>query len=444
VAKVVFYNRADCCAYRANQAVLTLLDANRQQVDAVLLTGDMVQIFDFQQCSSCPVDMTKITGGMPCCCTPGWTTASQLTSMVIKSRGTVTADLPFASCLGNSCSLNLANWNSVLTGGHWNASFEVQGERLFLKNRPVIRTIQRFLAGNFPINISGSFRSSGSDALSIVTRSNAVLTDYWREAEFGLQFRLDFTGWGTSPDPFISIHKDMKPPETSTGYCQFSGWAFQSSTWHKFSLIDGGSEAQVYIDNQLYATCSNVSAAMWPGDYVLVYNIERGSNGMELGPITITTPSYVLANAAVPLKVTLTGLKMGAASAAGNITVQTSADPVPSYPPVSSGVIGGAVTSVMFDVAAADRLAGKAGVAATFSFVITAGGALVANSKITLSYPANLFALTGTPRIQMSGSGGTGSVSAQTSTRIMAPPRRPGAAASPAAPACPGRARCRC
>jgi len=77
------------------------------------------------------------------------------------------------------------------------------------------------------------------------------------------------------------------------------------------------------------------------------------------------------------------------------------------------------VTSVTFDVAAADRLAGKAGVAATFSFVTTAGGALVANSKIALSYPDNLFALTGTPGIQMSGSGGTASVSAQTSTRII-------------------------
>jgi len=115
-------------------------------------------------------------------------------------------------------------------------------------------------------------------------------------------------------NPSVTIYKDMKPPETSTGYCQFSGWAFRPSTWHKFSLIDGGSEAHVYIDNQLYATCSTVSATMWPGDYVLVYNNERSPNGMELGPIAITTPSYVLANAAFPLKVTLTGLKLGAAA----------------------------------------------------------------------------------------------------------------------------------
>jgi hypothetical protein len=51
VAKVVFYNRLDCCTDRANQAVLTLLDADRKQVDAAVLSGEMMQIFDFKQCS---------------------------------------------------------------------------------------------------------------------------------------------------------------------------------------------------------------------------------------------------------------------------------------------------------------------------------------------------------------------------------------------------------
>jgi hypothetical protein len=51
VAKVVFYNRADCCQHRSDRAVLTLLDANRKEVDAAVLTGDKMQIFDFKQCS---------------------------------------------------------------------------------------------------------------------------------------------------------------------------------------------------------------------------------------------------------------------------------------------------------------------------------------------------------------------------------------------------------
>jgi len=51
VAKVVFYNRLDCCTQRANQAVLTLLDADRKQVDAAVLSGETMQILDFKQCS---------------------------------------------------------------------------------------------------------------------------------------------------------------------------------------------------------------------------------------------------------------------------------------------------------------------------------------------------------------------------------------------------------
>jgi len=51
VAKVVFYNRADCCQERAAQAVLTLLDAARGTIDSALLNGDMMQIFNFKTCS---------------------------------------------------------------------------------------------------------------------------------------------------------------------------------------------------------------------------------------------------------------------------------------------------------------------------------------------------------------------------------------------------------
>lgn len=51
VAKVVFYNRADCCAHRADKAVLTLLDSKRNQVDSAVLNGDMVQTFNFKLCS---------------------------------------------------------------------------------------------------------------------------------------------------------------------------------------------------------------------------------------------------------------------------------------------------------------------------------------------------------------------------------------------------------
>jgi len=43
VARVVYYNRADCCQSRANGAILTLLDTNRNQIGSAALNGDLVQ-----------------------------------------------------------------------------------------------------------------------------------------------------------------------------------------------------------------------------------------------------------------------------------------------------------------------------------------------------------------------------------------------------------------
>jgi len=54
VAKVVFYNRADCCQQRANQAQLTILDSNRGLIDSALLNSDNMQIFNF---ATCDLDM---------------------------------------------------------------------------------------------------------------------------------------------------------------------------------------------------------------------------------------------------------------------------------------------------------------------------------------------------------------------------------------------------
>jgi hypothetical protein len=50
VSKVVFYNRAECCQERSIDAALTLLDANRAVVDSAILTGAMMQTFNFVTC----------------------------------------------------------------------------------------------------------------------------------------------------------------------------------------------------------------------------------------------------------------------------------------------------------------------------------------------------------------------------------------------------------
>ncbi len=133
--------------------------------------------------------------------------------------------------------------------------------------------------------------------------------------------------------------------------------------------------------------------------------------------IIITTSSGSIGQSTA-VTVTITGLTMGAASAGGSVTVQTSADPTKSAA-AASGVIGGAVTSVTFTVFSSDRVAGKAQVDATFAFKTTAGGQLAAGGTITLTFPTGFFSSTGTPGVSISGSGTTGSAAKPTSTRIV-------------------------
>jgi len=109
--------------------------------------------------------------------------------------------------------------------------------------------------------------------------------------------------------------------------------------------------------------------------------------------------------AATAVTVTLTGFTLGNGTIGGDITVQTSADPLASLPQ-SSGIIWNQGQSVLtfFTVALSDRVAGRTAAVATFSFTPTLGGALAADSLITLSYPAGFFA-SGTITAQSSAPG---------------------------------------
>jgi hypothetical protein len=82
-------------------------------------------------------------------------------------------------------------------------------------------------------------------------------------------------------------------------------------------------------------------------------------------------------------------------AATDSVTVQTSADPIASVPPVSCGDIGYPVDTVALIIAAADRVAGRAGVAATFTFKPGSLGA--GPSTVTLNYPSGFFATSPTP-----------------------------------------------
>jgi hypothetical protein len=135
--------------------------------------------------------------------------------------------------------------------------------------------------------------------------------------------------------------------------------------------------------------------------------------------IVITTAAQAI-DGSTAVTVTVTGLTMGGTPTAGSndVSISTSKDPIASSG-VSSGAIGGQVTSTSFAMAASDRVAGKAGTAATFSFTTTAGGALAAGSNITLTYPSGFFASAGSPSVQISGGGPTGSVATPTDKQIV-------------------------
>ena len=55
VVKVVFYNRKDCCHSRANNALLTLMDASRNVVNTAVLNSDVMQTFTFTEVDTCSV-----------------------------------------------------------------------------------------------------------------------------------------------------------------------------------------------------------------------------------------------------------------------------------------------------------------------------------------------------------------------------------------------------
>jgi len=95
--------------------------------------------------------------------------------------------------------------------------------------------------------------------------------------------------------------------------------------------------------------------------------------------------------ASTAVNLVLEGIVIGTASAGGNITVQTSADPLASLPQ-ASGVLGGRPLLSSFSIALSDRVAGRTAAVATFSFTPTVGGALATNGSITLNYPAGFFA----------------------------------------------------
>jgi fibronectin-binding autotransporter adhesin len=122
--------------------------------------------------------------------------------------------------------------------------------------------------------------------------------------------------------------------------------------------------------------------------------------------LTLESFSYISSNTAVTI--TLSGLTMGAATAASpeGIFLQTTTDQLATVG-ISSGAIGGQITAAAFFMLGTDRVAAKSASSITFVFRTTPGGFLESGSTISIMYPQGFIATSATPDVAISGGSGT-------------------------------------
>ncbi len=186
-------------------------------------------------------------------------------------------------------------WAVVLQAGRYAASFQVGGGKLVLRRRAIIRTVARLRASSTcPIAITGSITIEHSTHFfQCFTRSNAVPSNPWSEITDGIKFFIGNGSW--CPDEgntslFISA---------KGGGCAQSA-SLSASTWqprvgatYNYRIVDAGSSAQIYIDNSLLLTHSNLDASFTPGGYVAMYNRETEHLQTSLGAIAISGRLWV-------------------------------------------------------------------------------------------------------------------------------------------------------
>ena len=186
-------------------------------------------------------------------------------------------------------------WAVVLQAGSYAASFQVGGGKLVMRRRAIIRTVARLRASTAcPITITGSITIEHSaDFFQFFTRSNAVPINPWSEIADGIRFFIGNGSW--SPNEAItSLFISAKG-----GGCAQSA-SISASTWqprvgatYNYRIVDAGSFAQIYIDNSLLLTHSNLDASFAPGGYVAMYNRETEHSQTSLGAIAISGRLWV-------------------------------------------------------------------------------------------------------------------------------------------------------
>jgi hypothetical protein len=208
--------------------------------------------------------------------------------------------------------LNSDFWTHLPSTG---ASFQVGAGSLVLSRKPIIRSSSRLDFSLYPISISGTFKfDSSQDFFQIYTRSDGTIFDSSREVN-GLRF---FFGTGAWPEgqasQFISDsngNQQLNPLYVApldrltmsismrVSDSEFTGpvarknqssWRALVGTTYSFRITDNGSFAQVFINDTLQLSLTNISHSSALGSYVAFFNKED-SERLTLGPITIAVNS---------------------------------------------------------------------------------------------------------------------------------------------------------
>jgi hypothetical protein len=208
--------------------------------------------------------------------------------------------------------LNTNFWTHVPSAG---ASYQVGAGSLVLARKAIIRSTSQFDFSLYPITVSGSFKFDTSlDFFQIYTRSDARPFDSNGEVN-GLRF---FFGTGNWPDgqasEFIIDEQGIQQPNplyvspsnrltmsismrvSDTQYIGMiarknqSHWRALVGITYKFRIVDSGSFAQVFIDDTLQLTLTNIGHSSMLGGHIAFFNkadTDFNPSRLSLGPISI-------------------------------------------------------------------------------------------------------------------------------------------------------------
>jgi hypothetical protein len=156
-----------------------------------------------------------------------------------------------------------------------------------MKRRPIIRTLAQISAFDSSIIVSGSFKISGNEHISVVTRTNAVPWHY-DQTQDGLQFCFS-NEHPRSITVFYNRGTNYEPA------CSSVNWSPHLFTWYRFQIIDGGSFAKVSINGEIVLNCLGIDTTYYPGPYIAIYNRHCCvDDWLYWGPMNITAGSSTI------------------------------------------------------------------------------------------------------------------------------------------------------